>query len=148
MIPLTNAEILQLYGKVKYYLFIQPECRCPNDYPRNENENSIFCFTNIYDAFSSRNKLDRLNQYTHNIGYINDDDLKTTWISCISTNPITLNLDLQNGIYLLQRIEIFFSSMPPTNLLIQRYYNNKWIVIQNYSTTCETSDEKCTQLPQ
>ena len=116
--------MFELYIKNKYYLFIQSECRCPNDFPRNEDENSIFCLLNTYDAFSSRNKMSRLNPYTHNIGNINDDDLKTTWISCISASPIILNLDLNNGVYLLQRIEMFFSSLPPTNLLIQRYNND------------------------
>ena len=148
MFPVTNAEIFQFYNQNKYRLFIQPECRCPNDYPRNEDETSIFCLTNIYDAFSSRNKLSRINPFSHSIGYVNDGDSKTSWISCISTNPISLTLDLFNGVYLLQRIDLFFSSFPPTNLLIQRFYENKWYTIQNYSTSCEPNDLKCFSLPQ
>ena len=88
-----------------------------------------------------------MNEYSHDIGYLNDGDLKTTWISCISMNPISLVLDLVNGVYLLERVEIYFSSLPPTNLTLERYFNGKWFVFQSYSTNCTKADSTCSQLP-
>lgn len=144
LIPLTNAELFDLYMPGEYFVFIQPECRCPNDFPRNENAYSIFCLKN---EPTSGDKLQRVNELSHDIGFLNDNDLKTTWISCISTNPIVLELDNTNGAYILQRIEIFFSSLPPTDLVLDRFYNGTWYPIQRYSTNCTRFDQNCTKLP-
>ena len=148
-IPLTNSEILNLYGKSKYSVRIQPECRCPNEFPRNENENSVYCLPNSVDLNNRANKKNRLNEFSHNTEFINDGDFKTSWISCILnlSGPITIAIDLFQGVFVLQRIEIFFTSLPPTNLILQSYYQQKWSRLQTYSINCPDSDEKCTSLP-
>ncbi len=143
LIPLTNAELLDLY-KSSYSLFLQPECRCPNDFPRNENKYSMFCLKN---ENSTNEMMRRINDASHDIGFLNDNDLKTTWISLISTNPITLEMNLINGVYILQRVEIYFSSLPPTNLKLEAFYNNKWRTIQIYSLECQQFDPECSILP-
>ncbi len=145
MIALTNAEILDLHTPNKYFSFFQPECRCSNDYPRNENDYSMYCLKNKPDD-ALNEKLTRLNKYSHNIGFLNDNNLETTWISCISTNPVNIVIDLFNGDYVLERIEIYFSSLPPTDLVLQRYFNNEWIEIQTYSVNC-SSNLNCVSLP-
>ena len=146
-LPLANAEIFDLYKPNKYYVFIQSECRCPNDYPINQDSYSTNCLRNNPRVVNSLAQANRLNEFSHNIGFLNDNNLDTTWISCIATNPITFVIDLTNGIYILQRIEIFFSSFPPTSLILQRLYNQKWTQLQAYSLNCSTADSGCTQLP-
>jgi hypothetical protein len=145
LIPLTNAEIFDLFKPGEYFVFIQPECRCPNESPRNQNEYSVFCVSNDPNQ---TDKLRRVNEFSHDIGFLNDNDLKTTWISCISTNPITLSMDFVNGAYILQRIEIYFSSLPPLNLILERYFKDEWHVLMTYSTNCSRFDKKCTKLPE
>ena len=146
---MVNIEILDLYGRTNVNVSIQSECRCPSEYPRNENENSTNCLSNKNELEYFANKVFRLNSNAHPLGYLNDDDFATNWISCILTitNPITITMDFLNGVYIIQRVEIFFSSMPPTNLLIERYSNNHWIVIQTYSVDCEDSSLVCVKLP-
>ncbi|CAF0916506.1 unnamed protein product, partial [Brachionus calyciflorus] len=148
-ISLVNYEIASLYGSLRKKLKIQPECRCPNDYPRNSNENSTYCLKNKFSRIDLLDTKSRVNEYSHPISYINDDDFKTSWISCILTitNPIEIVLDLENGIYLIQRIEIFFSNLPPTNLVIERFFNNNWILVQKYSIECSSLESSCVQLP-
>ena len=148
MISLVNIEILDLFGKTNA-LSIQNECRCSNEYPRNENENSVYCQSNENLPFYLQKKIFRLNSLAHPLGYLNDDDFSTSWISCILTvsNPISIVLDLLNGIYIVQRIEIYFTSLPPTELTIERFYNNQWNMIQFYSIACENSNPACVQLP-
>jgi hypothetical protein len=143
LIALTNTEIAELNSNFDLNsVKIQPECRCPNDFPQNENENSTFCVTNQLNSFSYISKVPRLNENAHPLGYLNDDDFKTSWISCILTitNSIILELDLQNGVYIIERIEIFFASLPPTNMAIERLYKNRWITLQSYSTDCNTTN--------
>lgn len=149
LIPLTNAELLDLHIKDSYYVFLQPECRCPNDFPRNENKYSMFCMTNENTTGSDDNNhlMRRINDNSHDIAFLNDNDLKTTWVSLISTNPISLELDLVNGIYILQRVEIYFSSLPPTSLKLETFYENRWRTIQTYSIECPQFEAGCTQLP-
>jgi hypothetical protein len=135
LISLVNIEIFELFG-IKKYNTIQPECRCPNEYPRNLEADSTDCLSNRNESITLLNTLSRLNEYAHPINYINDDDFKTSWISCILTitNPISIVIDFENGVYIIQRIEIFFSSLPPTNLIFERYIDNKWVMLQEYST--------------
>lgn len=135
---------------------IQPECRCSNDFPRNENINSTFCITNSAATPGSSNqtilnKSSRLNDFAHPLAFINDGNFKTSWISCILSisSPIVIEIDLYNGVYLLQRIEIFFTSLPPTSLTIEKYYNLEWVLVQEYSLNCdEQKSANCVQLPQ
>lgn len=128
---------------------IQPECRCPNEFPRNENLNSEYCIKNSLDPskLTSSSKKNRLNDDTHPLEYINDGNLNTRWISCILTvnNPIVIELDLLNGVYLIQRIEIFFTSLPPTHLTVQKFISDNWITLQVFDTNCDT--DSCVQIP-
>jgi len=145
LIPLTNAEIFDLFRPYEYSVFIQPECRCPNEAPRNQDKYSVYCMSN---HLNKTDKLRRVNEFSHDIGFLNDDDFKTTWISCISTSPVKLNMDFVDGSYILQRIEIYFSSLPPLNLILERYFNNKWHALMTYSRNCTSSDRTCTKMPE
>lgn len=148
-ISLVNREILDLFGIESIDLRIQPECRCSNAYPRNQNRNSTICLKNKFNMLDQLDRQTRLNQFAHPLNYMNDDDFKTSWISCIltSTNPIEVVLDLENGVYLVERIEIFFANLPPTKVIIQRFYENQWFEIQRYSIDCDGSDPACGQIP-
>ena len=139
LISLVNIEILELFDESNTYVSIQSECRCTNSYPRNENENSAFCKSNENLPEYLQKKVTRLNSLAHPLGYLNDDDFSTSWISCILTitNPISIILDLLNGEYIVQRIEIYFTSLPPTELVIERFYKDKWTTVQFYSIECE-----------
>lgn len=145
LFPLTNLEIFVLYNRniTTGNIFIQSECKCPAEYPRNENEYSINCLPN---TLSNKTNL-RLNKNSQSIGFINDDNLNTTWMSTANPKQINLTLDFLNGFYLIEQIEIYFTSLPPTNLLMQRFYNDKWLIIHNYSTRCESNDTFCSHLP-
>ncbi len=148
---MVNIEIGNLYGK-KYSATIQPECRCSNEFPRNQDKDSVNCLSNRNETINLLNTISRVNYYAHPINYINDDDFKTNWISCILTitNPITIVLDFENGIYIIQRIEIFFTSLPPTDLIFERYIDNKWSLLQQYSIDCDPSGKNltCVKLPE
>jgi hypothetical protein len=148
LISLVNLEISNLFAnQMPNQIKIQSECRCPNEFPRNENLNSIFCGTNQLVSLSFISKMSRLNEYAHPLGFLNDEDFTTSWISCILTitNSIILELDLENGIYIIERIEIYFSSLPPTSLVIQRWFKNRWTELQSYSIDCNTTS--CIRLP-
>ena len=149
-ISLVNAEVSSLFGVESNEVIIQAECRCPNEYPRNQNRNSTVCLKNKFDILNQLDTANRLNQFAHPLSFINDDDFKTSWISCIltNTNPIELILDFENGIYLVQRIEIFFANLPPTTVVIERFLENKWFEIQRYSIDCDGSDPACGKIPE
>jgi hypothetical protein len=144
---LVNIEIMELYDKTNAKILIQKECRCPNDFPRNENTESKFCLRNVKN---SPEREYRLNEHSHSIDFLNDNDFQSSWISCILTidKPISIVIDLANGIYLLERIEIYFSSIPPTNILLERFSNHQWFFIQSYSIDCNANNISCSKLPE
>ena len=104
----------------------------------------MYCLTN---KKNSNKNISRLNRHSHSVGFLNDDSLATSWISSISSNMIQIIIDLVNGAYLLEQINISFTSFPPTNLVIQRFYENKWYFIHRFSIDCEINDSTCSQLP-
>lgn len=130
---------------------IQPECRCANDFPRNQYTNSTMCVRNVHtDPSLIEAQTSRLNEFAHPLEFINDGNFKTSWISCILTltNSISIEIDLINGIYLVQRMEIFFTSLPPTLLLVEKYLNGQWSLLQAYSIACDGgTNSSCIQLP-
>ena len=75
----------------------------------------------------------RLNKFVHNIMFLNDEDTKSEWISSTLPNNVTITVDLIET-YLIHKIEIIFSSLPSTNLVMQRFHQDKWHLVQNYST--------------
>ncbi len=107
---------------------MQPECRCPNEFPRIESEFSIYCTTNKKPL----QRQQRLNKLAHNIMFLNDEDMKSEWISSLSPYNLTIGIDL-NETYLIHKIEIMFSSLPSTSLIMQRFSQDKWYLIHNYS---------------
>ncbi len=129
LFALTNTEICEIFNKKKVTIHIQPECRCPNGFPRIESELSIYCTTNKKPL---KRQL-RLNKLAHNIMFLNDEDMNSEWISSLSPNDITISIDL-NDIFIIHKIEIIFSSLPPTNLIMQRFSQGKWHLIQDFSS--------------
>jgi usherin len=151
LISLVNTEIGEIYTRTNLTVRIQPECRCSNEFPRNENENSTSCVENREKPMNLVTRLSRMNPNAHPIAYLNDNNFQTSWISCILTlnNPIVIELDLLNGVYLLQRIEIYFNSLPPTYLIIERFNDNKWLFLQSYGVQCgDNANASCIKLPQ
>ncbi|RNA01582.1 atlastin-like isoform X2 [Brachionus plicatilis] len=148
-ISLVNAEVSDLFGVNSNEVRIEPQCRCANAYPRNQNRNSTICLKNKFNKLDQLDTESRLNQFAHPLNYANDDNFKTSWISCIltSTSPIELVLDLENGVYLVQRIEVFFANLPPTRVVIQRFYENRWFEVQRFSIDCDGSDPACGKIP-
>lgn len=144
-----NVELAEIYTRLNQSIRIQPECRCSNKFARNEGQNSIYCLENGVATGMAVQKTSRLNEFAHSIDFLNDGNFQTSWISCILTlnNPIIMEIDLANGVYLLQRMEIFFSSLPPTYLTVERYHKNKWMFLQSYSIDCDGSNMTCIQLP-
>ena len=144
---MTNAEFLKLYNKPGRAR-IQPECRCPNDFPRNEDESSSYCIKNLHysqDKVRSLDRRFRLNKYAHSVEQLNDDDFQTSWISCIVSfnNSIAIVLDFQNGAYITERIEVYFVSLPPAVLAIEKFDGQRWELLQTYSSTCSESSSTC-----
>jgi hypothetical protein len=85
----------------------------------------------------------------HPVSFLTDNNLNTNWISSIAINPITIYFDIYNGttmIGLVDRIEIYFTSLPPENLIIEGYLNNEWTLLQLYSINCNTRNDSCIQL--
>ena len=87
----------------------------------------------------------RLNKYAHSVEQLNDDDFQTSWISCIVSfnNSIAIVLDFQNGAYITERIEVYFVSLPPAVLTIEKFDGQKWELLQTYSSTCNESSSTC-----
>jgi hypothetical protein len=106
LFPLTNYEIYELFSGRKINFYFKSECKCSHEYPRNENEYSFNCLTNSH---SNNSILSRLSQYARSLEFLNDNNLKTKWISSQFPTMITITIDLSNGVYLLDKIEIWFS---------------------------------------
>lgn len=153
--PLSNREVYFLYNgpKAKDVLF-QPDCKCPNDYARNENIYSRYCLRNDDISFEQK-RISYLNDFAHPIEFINDNDFETSWISSTlpllssddTAQPIALYLNFFNGDYIINRIEIYFTSIPPTNIEIERFNEGEWSLFQKYSTNCLSKDKNCRKLP-
>ena len=185
LIALVNVEIYSLFhgyhnnnnnnNNVSQRVHIQPECRCPNTRPRNVDASSTHCASNepttpspvliattttsttTTTPVASMATTSRINPLAHPLAFINDNDYETSWISCILTmnKPISIVLDLLNGVYILQQIQVVFSSLPPTRLTIERYTDDqqRWTHMKLFSTDCAAasavsgSNASCTPLP-
>jgi hypothetical protein len=155
-VPLSNREIYFNFNRIKPQdVRLQSECKCPNDFSRNENEFSQYCLRNDEIKFDQKN-VSYLNDFAHPLEYINDEKFETSWISSTlplmdsadnSAQPIKISLDFENGIYILNRIELYFTSVPPTEILIETNYENKWQILQKYSTACNPNEKNCRKLP-
>lgn len=153
--PLSNREIYFKFDTFKLQdVRLQPECKCPNDFARNENEFSQYCLRNDEINFDQKN-ISYLNDFAHPLEYINDEKFETSWISSTlpltssdnAAQPIKISLDFVNGAYIINRIELYFTSIPPTELLIEIYYQSRWRNLQRYSTNCLENENNCRKLP-
>jgi hypothetical protein len=154
-VALNNREIYFKFNKMKSKdIRLQSECKCPNDFPRNEDEYSQYCLRNDEISFEQK-KISYLNDFAHPLEYINDNNFETSWISSTlpviasdnSAQPIKIILDFVNGIYILNRIELYFTSIPPIDILIETLYEDQWRVLQKYSTKCPAEENYCRKLP-
>lgn len=150
LVALVNVETASLFNLDELSngdVVIQPECRCALDTPRNENANSTFCLAN--SPLPNAPMKQRLNVYAHPLDFANDGNFQTSWVSCILSlnQPIIVELDFSNGVYLVQRIEIFFASLPPTQLVIEKFLDNEWSQIQIFSINCNDNNASCIKLP-
>lgn len=144
LVALVDIEISELYGKIgPKSIKIQAECRCSIEYSKNENQFSTMCIDT-----KTNDEISRVNVNAHSVNYVNDDDFKTSWISCSLSpaNSIILEIDLENGVYLIERVEVFFASLPPTSLSIEKFYNNRWSLLQYFSNDC-TGLTNCVKIP-
>ena len=152
---LTHREIHIFHNGSSYEnIRIQPECRCPDDYPVNENKFSTNCLPYTIDSSTKVKNITYLNTYAHPLEFINDGDFLTTWVSEFSPlidkksfQPLSIVINLQNGVYILHRIEVYFQSFPARSILIERFYDDEWTKLSNYSLSCKTNDTTCLSLP-
>ncbi len=49
-------------------------------------------------------------------------------------------MNIKNIIYIL-------NSLPPKSLILQRYFDQKWLVLQKFAIKCDLNDSNCIQLP-
>uniref|UniRef100_A0A3P9GY58 Laminin N-terminal domain-containing protein n=1 Tax=Oryzias latipes TaxID=8090 RepID=A0A3P9GY58_ORYLA len=96
-------EIVELYSGVLPKLHVQSECRCPPSHSRVHPFNERYCIPNAVEDTTSDRVL-RLNLNAHSLGYINDQDMSTAWLSKIMTaqeldEGVTITVDLANGQY-------------------------------------------------
>jgi usherin len=151
LVPLSFREIYLVYTKNKgEKLRYQNECKCPNDYPINENSKSIYCLTDENNLPRNLRKISYLNKDTHIIEFINDNSLRTSWISELTPKPqkVSIIIDLLDDIFILSQIEVYFKSYPASDILLERFYNDQWLELQQYSLDCTQYTSHCISLPE
>uniref|UniRef100_A0A3P9LP99 Usher syndrome 2A (autosomal recessive, mild) n=1 Tax=Oryzias latipes TaxID=8090 RepID=A0A3P9LP99_ORYLA len=135
----VNREIVELYSGVLPKLHVQSECRCP---PIMEVFASLYCIPNAVEDTTSDRVL-RLNLNAHSLGYINDQDMSTAWLSKIMTaqeldEGVTIIVDLANGQYQVFYVILQFGGLLPESVRIQRRKVNlrPWLDWQYMARNC------------
>ncbi|KAJ3593676.1 hypothetical protein NHX12_006010, partial [Muraenolepis orangiensis] len=122
---LTNREIVELYTGVLPRLHAQPECRCPPSHPRVHPLVERYCIPNAVED-TTEDRVLRLNVHAHPLGYVNDQDMGTSWLShTMSTQEeleegLAITLDLANGQYQVFYVIVQFGGVLPERVVIQR----------------------------
>ncbi|KAF6731117.1 Usherin, partial [Oryzias melastigma] len=121
---LTNREIVELYSGVFPKLHVQSECRCPPSHSRVHPLIERYCIPNAVEDTTTDRVL-RLNLKAHSLGYINDQDMSTAWLSKIMTTQeleegVTITVDLSNGQYQVFYVILQFGGLLPESVRIQR----------------------------
>ena len=110
-------------------LHIQPECVCPPSHPVAQE-------TTCRDP-TGTSQISRVNTESHNVTYINDDNMATWWQSANGDAPVNITLSLgglRGAIY----VGIFFRSLLPQAMVLH-YSNDDGVSFtprQYYSSDC------------
>uniref|UniRef100_H2M7E1 Usher syndrome 2A (autosomal recessive, mild) n=1 Tax=Oryzias latipes TaxID=8090 RepID=H2M7E1_ORYLA len=138
----VNREIVELYSGVLPKLHVQSECRCPPSHSRVHPLNKRYCIPNAVEDTTSDRVL-RLNLNAHSLGYINDQDMSTAWLSKIMTaqeldEGVTITVDLANGQYQVFYVILQFGGLLPESVRIQRRKVNlrPWLDWQYMARNC------------
>uniref|UniRef100_A0A3B3DE37 Usher syndrome 2A (autosomal recessive, mild) n=1 Tax=Oryzias melastigma TaxID=30732 RepID=A0A3B3DE37_ORYME len=120
----VNREIVELYSGVFPKLHVQSECRCPPSHSRVHPLIERYCIPNAVEDTTTDRVL-RLNLKAHSLGYINDQDMSTAWLSKIMTTQeleegVTITVDLSNGQYQVFYVILQFGGLLPESVRIQR----------------------------
>uniref|UniRef100_H2YEQ9 Uncharacterized protein n=1 Tax=Ciona savignyi TaxID=51511 RepID=H2YEQ9_CIOSA len=122
---LTNNEIVEIATGMFPEVDIQPNCLCPEGFPRVHPLEPRYCIPNGVPDTSPLRRL-RVDPDAHPLAYINDDDSSTTWISSLGIympGGLTVNIDLENGEYQIFYIVLQFYSPQPRGITISRFSN-------------------------
>uniref|UniRef100_A0A3B3ZCH5 Laminin N-terminal domain-containing protein n=1 Tax=Periophthalmus magnuspinnatus TaxID=409849 RepID=A0A3B3ZCH5_9GOBI len=100
---LTNREIVELYSGILPKVHVQSECRCPPTHPRIHPLVERYCIPNAVED-TTNDRTPRLNENTHPLSYLNDQDMGTMWLSRVMSTQeldegLTVSVDLLNGQY-------------------------------------------------
>ncbi|XP_077967518.1 usherin-like isoform X1 [Styela clava] len=121
---LTNREIHEIYSGVFKELNVQSNCLCPMGYPRVHPLKERYCIPNGLPDTTEDRRL-RLHEDAHPLGYINDGDYGTFWISSNFYMPggVTMTIDMENGEYQIFSLIIQFHSPQPQAITFSRLSN-------------------------
>ncbi|XP_055085949.1 usherin [Periophthalmus magnuspinnatus] len=134
---LTNREIVELYSGILPKVHVQSECRCPPTHPRIHPLVERYCIPNAVED-TTNDRTPRLNENTHPLSYLNDQDMGTMWLSRVMSTQeldegLTVSVDLLNGQYQVFYVIIQFGSLLPENIVFQRRY----VDVENPNSTEE-----------
>ncbi|XP_074661048.1 usherin-like [Tubulanus polymorphus] len=134
---LTNREIGELYSGVFPSVPLQSNCRCPATHPRVRPQSSRYCIRNGVPNDKTADEVVRLNNYSHPLGYLNDGDSSTFWVSS-DLNEVTLTVDLLDQFQIFYVVLTFYSPMSQS-IIIERMKDSAspWTRWQLYATDCK-----------
>lgn len=125
---LSDSEISVL-AQVSLSVHTQPDCRCPPSHP-------IARETTCLDA-TGTSQVPRVNNNTHHVSLLNDDDFTTWWQSEAGIAPVNVTISL-DGLRAALLVAINFRSIQPETMVL--YYSNDGGVTftprQYYSSDC------------
>ena len=105
---LSDVDIATL-AMVSLDVHVQPECRCPASHP---HVTDVFC-----EDLSGISQLDRINQDSHDITYINDGYSDTFWQSRSGDAPVNITISL-GGLRAALVVAVHFRSFPPGAMVL------------------------------
>ena len=124
---LSDNEITEL-AFLPPNLHIQPECLCPPTHP-------VARETTCLDP-SGTSQISRVNTESHDITYINDNNLSTWWQSANGDAPVNITLSL-GGLRGAVYVGIFFRSLLPQAMILSYSADGaSFLPRQYYSSDC------------
>lgn len=132
---LTNYDVQALASVPSRPLHFAPQCRCPPSHSAIRSVTSQDCF-----SLDDSSSVQRLTSNSRDIGYINDADTSTVWVSRVGQSQVNITMDL-NGMREVLFFQMTFQSLRPRAMVVEKSADGggTWRALQYYARDCATS---------